>query len=247
MPHERSVIPWFSNGLGQRLKSDSKRWVQRQRSDPYVKQSQVDGYRARSAYKLIEMNEKLHFLPAGAVVIECGARPGAWTQVAVEKVSCRPSNKPGLVVAVDIEQMDDVDGAIVLDNTDMLDNATPQLIKRVLSDRPVDVVLSDMAPNASRNRELDHARIMDLCRAALSLAVDVLREGGVFLTKAWDGKEVEGFMGELHGLFTTVKRVKPRASRDDSSEFYFYAKGFQPHKRQKVSQHVLVWHFSFFG
>lgn len=216
-------------GFARKKSSSSGRWLQRQHSDPYVKKAVALGYRARSAFKLLEMNQKHSFLQPGAVVIDCGARPGSWSQVAVQKVFAdSPSEKKkGMVIAVDIELMDPVEGAIVLDDMDFTEEDTKERLRQVLAGRSVDVILSDMAPNASGSRHLDHDRIMVLCADAFTFACDVLRPGGVFLAKAWNGAGLQAFEAQLQRVFDVVKRLKPPSSRGDSAEIFFLAKGFK--------------------
>jgi 23S rRNA (uridine2552-2'-O)-methyltransferase len=211
--------------LKERVKSasgrslSSTRWLQRQLNDPYVAEAKKKGYRARAAFKLTEIDEKLRVLKPGARVVDLGAAPGSWTQVAVERV------KGGQVVAIDINEMDPVPGATVL-QADFLADSAPALIRNSVGG-PVDVLLSDMAAPASGQPDVDHLRIMNLVEAALELAREVLRPGGAFITKMLQGGQEHAFILELRKNFTEVKRIKPPSSRSDSAEFFIAATGFR--------------------
>ncbi len=211
--------------LKERVKSAKGRhlsstlWLQRQLNDPYVAEAKKKGYRARSAFKLTEIDEKLRVLKPGARVVDLGAAPGSWTQVAVERV------KGGQVVALDINEMDPVPGATVL-QADFLADSAPALIRGAVGG-PVDVLLSDMAAPASGQTNVDHLRIMNLVEAALELAREVLKPGGAFITKMLQGGQEHAFVLELRKNFTEVKRIKPPSSRSDSAEFFIAATGFR--------------------
>ncbi|MEE8445595.1 MAG: RlmE family RNA methyltransferase [Alphaproteobacteria bacterium] len=198
----------------------STRWLQRQLNDPYVADARRAGYRARSAWKLIQLDDKLHLLKPGARVVDLGAAPGGWTQVAVERVG-----PGGEVIAVDCNEMAPVDGATFL-HLDMTDAAAPDRIRSALGG-PVDVVLSDMAAPVTGHRQTDHLRTVALCEAAADFAGAVLKPGGSFVTKVFQGGAEGTLLAELKRTFAQVRHVKPPASRDSSPETYLVATGFR--------------------
>jgi 23S rRNA (uridine2552-2'-O)-methyltransferase len=215
--------------LSQRVKTakgrpiGSSEWLRRQLNDPYVQEAKQRGYRSRAAFKLIEIDDKAHLLKPGQRVVDLGAAPGGWTQVAVERVKAQGG--PGRVVGVDIAEMGAVPGATVL-HLDFLDDRAPAAVRAVL-DGPVDVLLSDMAPSTTGHPETDHLRVMNLAETALAFAREVLRPGGAFVVKIFQGGTEQSFAQELRRSFATVRRIKPPASRSDSAEFYFVATGFK--------------------
>lgn len=211
----------------------SNLWLERQKKDIYKKMSRYSNYRARSAFKLIQIDDKYKFLGPGKVVIDAGAAPGSWTQVICERLKLGDGNnkataKSGMCLAIDIAAFEPVEGAICLGNADFTSPFTQGNILSWLDGRLVDCVLSDMAPSASGHKFVDHDRIVKLTRQLLPFATQVLRpETGVFLTKIWDGNERENLTSELQRLFVRVNNVKPDASRDDSAEMYIMCRGFR--------------------
>jgi 23S rRNA (uridine2552-2'-O)-methyltransferase len=223
------TVPKGGRRLSQRVKTakgrpiGSSEWLRRQLNDPYVQQAKQRGYRSRAAFKLIEIDDKAHLLKPGQRVLDLGAAPGGWTQVAVEKVKAQEGK--GRVVGVDIAEMGAIPGATIL-HLDFLDDRAPAAVRAVL-DGPVDVVLSDMAPSTTGHPETDHLRIMNLAETALAFAREVLRPGGAFVAKIFQGGSENALQDELRRAFATVRRIKPPASRSDSAEFYFVATGFK--------------------
>jgi 23S rRNA (uridine2552-2'-O)-methyltransferase len=205
------------------LKESSRRWLQRHINDPYVQRSKAEGYRSRSAYKLIEIDDRYHILKPRARVIDLGAAPGGWCQVAAERVRS-PEDKP-TVVGIDYLDMDPVPGAAVL-KMDFLDDAAPAKLVETLGGEP-DVVLSDMAAPTTGHRRTDHIRTMHLCEVAADFAISVLRPGGHFLAKTFQGGTEAELLGLLKRNFRSVHHVKPPASRDESVELYLLAKEFK--------------------
>ena len=195
-------------------------WLQRQLNDPYVEKAKKDGYRSRAAYKLIELDEKFHFLKPGKKIVDLGAAPGGWAQVAAKKVGAR-----GKVVALDLKEVEPIPGVILLVKDFMEDDA-PALIKQQFEGK-VDIVLSDMAPNATGHAGTDHIRIMGLCEAAFEFALEVLAPGGVFVAKVWQGGTEGELLKRMKAHFSTVKHAKPKASRADSAENFVVATGFR--------------------
>jgi 23S rRNA (uridine2552-2'-O)-methyltransferase len=200
----------------------SQRWLQRQLNDPYVAEAKKRGLRSRAAFKLMQLDDQFRFLKAGARVVDLGAAPGGWTQVAVERV--RPA-KGGKVVAIDLEAMQPIAGAHLL-HKDFYDEDAPATLRAML-DGPADVVLSDMAAPATGDPQIDHLRIMALAEAAHEFAREVLGEGGTFVAKVLQGGTERGLLDQLKRDFAKVRHVKPAASRADSAEMYVVASGFR--------------------
>jgi 23S rRNA (uridine2552-2'-O)-methyltransferase len=217
------------DGLKQRVKSGKKRslssklWLERQINDPYVARARREGYRSRAAYKLIEIDDKHRFLKSGGRVVDLGAAPGGWSQVAAKRVGAAEGR--GRVIAIDLLQMDAVPGVDVL-HLDFLDPAAPDILKEKLGGR-ADVVLSDMAANTTGHRKTDHLRIVALVEAAAAFAAEVLAPGGAFLAKVIQGGTEGELLAMLKRDFASVKHVKPAASRADSAELYVLATGFR--------------------
>jgi 23S rRNA (uridine2552-2'-O)-methyltransferase len=205
----------------------SKRWLERQLNDPYVARAKREGFRSRAAYKLAEIDDKFHLLKLGSRVVDLGAAPGGWSQVAAARVGA--SEGRGRVIAIDILEMPPLMGVDFL-QLDFLDADAPEKLKSVVGG-PVDAVLSDMAANATGHRKTDHLRIMVLAEAAAMFAREVLRPGGAFLAKVLQGGTEGALLAELKRDFATVKHVKPAASRADSAELYVLATGFRHPQR----------------
>jgi len=208
---------------GKRRSLASKLWLDRQLNDPYVARAKREGMRSRAAYKLIEIDDKIHFLKPGARVVDLGAAPGGWTQIAAKRVGADSGR--GRVVAIDILEMVPVAGADIL-HLDFLNEDAPDRLKALLGG-PADVVLSDMAANATGHRKTDHLKIMALAETAALFAREVLKPGGAFLCKVLQGGTEGTLLADLKRDFATVKHVKPSASRSDSAELYVLATGFR--------------------
>ncbi len=203
--------------------ASSTRWLERQLNDPYVARAQAEGYRARSAYKLIELDEKYSLLGKGKRVVDLGAAPGGWSQVAAASVGST-STAP-LVVAVDYLDMEPIPGVVIL-KLDFLDADAPVRIRAALG-APADLVMSDMAAPTTGHRKTDHLRTIALTEAAADFAATVLRPGGDFVAKAFRGGTEGELLVRLKRDFRTVHHVKPPASRKESVELYLVAKGFR--------------------
>jgi 23S rRNA (uridine2552-2'-O)-methyltransferase len=203
----------------------STRWLERQLNDPYVARAKREGFRSRAAYKLAELEQRFRFLRPGMAVVDLGAAPGGWTQVAVKRVRADVTGGSGRVVALDILPMDSVPGAETL-TLDFLDDAAPAKIREALGGG-ADAVLSDMAPPASGERETDHLRIMALVEAAAEFAAEVLKPGGAFIAKVWQGGTEAQLLAKLKREFASVRHAKPPASRPESAEVYVVATGFR--------------------
>jgi 23S rRNA (uridine2552-2'-O)-methyltransferase len=204
--------------------TSSTRWLQRQLNDPYVADAKRRGYRSRAAFKLLQLDERFKLLKPGARVVDLGAAPGGWTQIAVERVA-GGSGRPGKVVAIDILEMEPMAGAIVL-HGDFLAEDAPARIRAAL-DGPADLVLSDMAAPTTGHTRTDHLRIMALAEAAYVFAKEVLAPGGAFVAKLFQGGAERDLLAILKRDFTEVRHVKPEASRAESSELYVVALGFR--------------------
>ncbi|MBL8835524.1 MAG: RlmE family RNA methyltransferase [Alphaproteobacteria bacterium] len=203
--------------------ASSARWLTRQANDPYVDAAKRQGYRSRAAFKLIDMDSKYRLLRVGARVVDLGAAPGGWTQVAVARVGA--DRGQGKVVAADLLEIAPIPGATIL-KLDFLADDAVAVVKAALAG-PADVVLSDMAPSSTGHREVDHLRILNLVEAALGFACEVLRPGGAFVAKLLQGGGEQALLKEIGRNFATVRRVKPPSSRSESSEFYVVATGFK--------------------
>ncbi|MBO6946789.1 MAG: RlmE family RNA methyltransferase [Rhodospirillales bacterium] len=203
---------------GRRL--SSTRWLQRQLNDPYVQEAKRLGYRSRAAFKLIELDDKFRFLKKGAKVIDLGAAPGGWTQVAMARIG-----DGGHVIGIDLQEMEGIPGADLIQG-DFLDDDAPDRLKALLGGQ-ADIVLSDMAAASTGHPQTDHLRIMGLLEVAADFAADVLAPGGTFVGKVLQGGTENELLAALKRDFKTVKHAKPPASRSDSAEIYVVATGFR--------------------
>ncbi|KPP81553.1 MAG: 23S rRNA (uridine2552-2'-O)-methyltransferase RrmJ [Oceanicaulis sp. HLUCCA04] len=199
-------------------KVSSQRWLERQLNDPYVHRAKAEGYRARAAYKLIELDEKFHFLRPGMRIADLGAAPGGWVQVALKRGASH-------VVGIDLLEMDHIAGAILL-TMDFTDPGASEAVKEALGG-PADLVMSDLAPWTTGHKSTDHLRIVALVEAAADFALETLRPGGAFIAKAFQGGTESEILNRLKPRFEKVKHAKPAASRADSSETYLVALGFK--------------------
>jgi 23S rRNA (uridine2552-2'-O)-methyltransferase len=202
------------------LKASSARWLTRQLNDPYVAEAKAKGYRSRAAFKLLELDAKFHFLKPGARVLDLGAAPGGWSQVARTLIGAK-----GKVVAADILDIAPIAGVTVL-KLDILSERAPALIREALEE-PADVVLSDMASPTTGHRTTDHVRTTALFEAALDFAEDVLKPGGAYIGKVFQGGAAPELLARLKKSFREVRHLKPPASRAESVELYLVALGFR--------------------
>ncbi|WP_333793867.1 RlmE family RNA methyltransferase [Hyphomicrobium sp.] len=204
--------------------ASSQRWLERQLNDPYVAAAKRAGYRSRAAYKLIEIDDKYRLLKPGGRVVDLGAAPGGWSQIAAERVQAVAGR--GQVVAIDILEMEPVAG-VELAQLDFMDDGAEDWLKSKLEGGAADVVLSDMAAPTVGHAKTDHLRIMNLAEAAAHFAADVLAPGGAFLCKVFQGGTERDLLDFLRQRFSIVRHVKPPASRADSAELYVLATGFK--------------------
>jgi 23S rRNA (uridine2552-2'-O)-methyltransferase len=202
----------------------STRWLQRQLNDPYVEEAKQRGYRSRAAFKLIEMDDKYRFLRPGMIVLDLGAAPGGWSQIAAERVGAAGGR--GQVLAVDLAAIEPLLGVEML-TLDVSGEAAAAAIRAGLRGGRADVVLSDMASPATGHRATDHLRVVALVEAALDLAEIVLKPGGTFLAKVFQGGAGGELVARLKRSFAKVQHLKPKASRPESPEVYVLATGFR--------------------
>ena len=217
----RALKVRVKSGKGRSL--SSKLWLERQLNDPYVARAKREGLRSRAAYKLAEIDDKFHILKPGGKVVDLGAAPGGWSQVAAKRVGA--AERRGRVVGIDLLPMDPVPGADFL-QLDFLDEMAPQALRDLLGGA-ADVVLSDMAANATGHRQTDHLKIVALVEMAAEFAREVLKPGGVFVAKVLQGGTEGALLAQLKRDYATVKHMKPAASRADSAELYLVATGFR--------------------
>jgi len=196
----------------------SQKWLQRQLNDPYVRAAKEQGWRSRAAFKLIELDDRFHLIGKGIKVVDLGAAPGGWAQVAVKRGAAR-------VVGVDLLPVDPISGATILQG-DFMDDAMPGQLADLLGAK-ADLVLSDMAPNTTGHNATDHLRIMALADLALHFAVEMLADGGGFVAKVFQGGSERAMLERMKRSFATVRHAKPPASRKESSELYVVATGFR--------------------
>src|SRR5689334_18955908 len=205
-------------------KIGSTMWLQRQLNDPYVAKAKAEGYRSRAAYKIIELNERYKLFHKGMRVVDLGAAPGGWSQVAAPIVGSTPDNP--LIVGIDFLEMDPIDGVIFL-KKDFTDDDAPKALLDALRGHKPDIVLSDMAAPTTGHRATDHLRIMALVELAADFAVQVLAPGGTFVSKVFQGGTEHELLAMLKQHFATTLHAKPPASRSGSAETYLVAKGFR--------------------
>jgi 23S rRNA (uridine2552-2'-O)-methyltransferase len=208
---------------GGKRKLSSKLWLERQLNDPYVAQAKREGYRSRAAYKLIEIDDKYHFLKPGLTVVDLGAAPGGWSQIAARRIGAANGN--GKVIAIDLLEMPEIPG-VSFAQLDFLADDAPAKLLEMIGGR-ADAVLSDMAPNTTGHRKTDQLRILGLVEGAAAFAAEVLNPGGTFVAKVFQSGADAELVTQLKRDFASVRHVKPASSRQDSSERYVLATGFR--------------------
>jgi len=212
--------------LKQRVKSargrtvSQKRWLERQLNDPYVARAKREGYRSRAAFKLLEIDERFHLLKPGQRIVDLGAAPGGWSQVAAKVVGTQ-----GRIVGIDLLEIEPMAGVEFI-TLDFLDPSAPERLTGLLGG-PADLVLSDMAANTTGHKKTDHLRIIGLAETAAEFAREILAPGGAYLAKVFQGGTEGTLLADLKRDFSVVRHVKPSASRADSSELYVLATGYR--------------------
>lgn len=206
-----------------KLSSSSQKWLQRQLNDPYVARAKREGWRSRAAFKLIEIDEKVKLLKPGLRVVDLGAAPGGWSQVAAKAVKAEEGQ--GKIVAIDLLEVDPITG-VDFEQMDFLKDDAPDRLKEMLGGG-ADLVMSDMAANTTGHRATDHLRIVGLVELAIDFARQVLAPGGSFIAKVFQGGTEGSLLADLKRDFTSVRHIKPQASRADSAELYVVATGFR--------------------
>ncbi len=235
MTDRRGASGGLRGDLKQRVKTgrgrtaSQKRWLERQLNDPYVARAKREGYRSRAAFKLIEIDERFKLLKAGQRVVDLGAAPGGWSQVAAKVVG--PS---GRVVGIDLLEIEPMAGVEFV-TLDFLDPEAPGILTGLLGG-PADLVLSDMAANTTGHKQTDHLRIIGLAETAAAFAREILAPSGAYLAKVFQGGTEGTLLAELKRDFASVRHVKPNASRADSSELYVLATGFRGQAGGELSQ-----------
>lgn len=209
---------------GGKRKHSSKLWLERQLNDPYVAKAKREGYRSRAAYKLIEIDDKFRLLRPGQTVVDLGAAPGGWSQIAAKRVGAAEGK--GRVVAIDLLEMGEIPG-VEFAQLDFHADDAPEKLRAMLGGGRADVVLSDMAANTTGHRKTDQLRIVGLVEIAAAFAAEILNPGGAFLAKVFQSGADAELLAQLKRDFAVVKHVKPSASRQDSSERYVLATGFR--------------------
>ncbi len=207
----------------------SATWLERQLNDPYVAAARTEGYRSRAAFKIIQLHEKLDLFKSGQKVVDLGAAPGGWMQLAVEYI--QPEKTGGKVVGIDYLEMEDMPETTFI-CMDFMDDEAPDKLKDAIGGF-ADIVMSDMAPPTVGHKRTDHLRIMSLAEAAYAFAKEILLPGGTFLSKVFMGGADKEFLDMLKRDFIKVKHIKPHASRSDSSEMYVVATGFRGDNNEK--------------
>ena len=208
---------------GGKRKLSSKLWLERQLNDPYVAQAKRDGFRSRAAYKLIEIDDKYRLLKPGQTVVDLGAAPGGWSQIAARRVGA--ADGKGKVIAIDVLEMPEIPG-VQFAQLDFHAADAPEKLTAMIGGR-ADVVMSDMAANTTGHRKTDQLRIVGLVEIAVAFATEILNPGGAFLAKVFQSGADNELLAQLKRDFAVVKHVKPAASRQDSSERYVLATGFR--------------------
>ncbi len=213
-------------------KLSSTLWLKRQLNDPYVIRAKEEGLRARAAFKLTEMDDQFSLIKPGMVIVDLGAAPGGWSQVAARRAKSTegPEAKRGQVIAIDISEMEPIAGVEII-HMDFMEDEAPDELKKALKGNAADIVMSDMAAPSTGHKQTDHLRIIGLAEAALEFAIEVLKPGGCFVAKVLQGGTEHELLNQMKKHFKKTRHVKPDASRADSSELYVLAtefKGNQP-------------------
>lgn len=223
----------FHKQVPSKLKGKSKssqEWLTRQINDPYVEKAKMMNYRCRSVFKLLEIDDKYNILKPGDVVLDCGAAPGSWSQIAAHRsnANAHKENHPkGNVVSIDLLYLAPIPGVTIFGGMDFSKPESQEKLKSALGGRPVNCVLSDMAPNSTGVRTLDQEQITDLCYSVLRFAILMSTEGAHLLVKFWDNAEIQNLEKDMLKFYENVRRIKPKSSRSDSAECFLLARNFK--------------------
>lgn len=224
--------PGASRNLKVRVKTakgrtpSQARWLERQLNDPYVHEARRLGFRARSVFKLMEIDDRYHLIKPGMKIVDLGAAPGSWSQLCAKRTGADAGRGKAQVIAIDMHGMDPLPGVTIF-KQDFLEPEAPGLLIDALGGERADAVISDMAAHATGHRQTDHLKIMALCEAALDFARQVLKPGGFFICKVLRGGTENTLLADMKRDFATVRHVKPKSSRDDSAELFVLATGFR--------------------
>ena len=226
---KRALAVKVKSAKGRKL--SSTRWLQRQLNDPYVQRAKDEGLRSRAAFKLIEMDDQFKLIKPGMTIVDLGAAPGGWSQVAATRSHSETGKgaQKGQVVAIDISEMEQIPGVEII-HLDFMDETAPDRLKAALKQGAADIVMSDMAAPSTGHKQTDHLRIIGLAEAALEFALEVLKPEGAFLAKVLQGGTEHELLTQMKQNFKKTRHVKPDASRADSSELYVMATGFKGRK-----------------
>lgn len=211
----------------------SNKWLLRHVNDHFVKMSKAAGYRSRSAYKLIEIDDKFKILKPNIAVLDLGAAPGGWSQIVAERINI--GNARNKIVALDLLEIKPINGVVTLQQ-DFYDANLPQILQDTIKTRKVNIILSDMSANTTGIRDVDYSRILDLCEHVFNLAKQILRQDGSVVCKIFQGGTEQALLNEIKKNFRTVKHFKPKSSRPESKEMYVVAMGFKPQSTDKIDE-----------
>lgn len=212
----------------------SQEWLTRQLSDPYVEKAKMMNYRCRSAFKLLEIDDKYKILKPGDVVLDCGAAPGSWSQIAAHRSNAdanKETQPKGHVVSIDLLHFAAIPGVTVFGGMDFSKPESQEKLKIALNGKPVNCVLSDMAPNSTGIRTLDQEQITNLCYSVLRFAILMSTEGAHLVVKFWDNAEIQNMEKDMYKFYDNVRRIKPKSSRSDSAECFLLARSFKGLKK----------------
>ncbi|XP_057651931.1 rRNA methyltransferase 2, mitochondrial [Diorhabda carinulata] len=225
---EKKVSP---NSLKSKTKNvSSKHWLSRQLSDPYVEKAKLMNYRCRSAFKLLEIDEKYKILKPGQIVLDVGASPGSWSQVIAHKINSNGKNKElltGTVIAIDKQNIYPIEGVTIFGNMDFTSEEMQKKLMEFLGERKVDIVASDMAPSATGIRDMDNENMLKLCYSVLRFSLQVSKNSGIILMKLWQCGDTKKLENDICRFYNNVKVVKPKSSRSDSTEIYLLGREFK--------------------
>lgn len=220
-----------SNSLKSKTKNvSSQQWLSRQLSDPYVEKAKLMNYRCRSAFKLLEIDEKYNILKPGQIVLDVGASPGSWSQVIAHKINSNGKDKElptGTAIAIDKQNIYPIEGVTIFGNMDFTSMETQKKLLDFLDKRKVDTVVSDMAPSATGIRQMDNENMLKLCYSVLKFSLQISNNSGIILIKLWQCGDTKKLENDIARFYNKVRVVKPKSSRSDSTEIYLLGREFK--------------------